>query len=136
MLRTFSYTIVTAMAFVWVLLLLQFVDFSPGSKPQRVSADFQSIFSALRTYKTVAGGYPSTEQSLMALVERPTASPLPRDWMKISKNVPTDPWQNEYRYRFISNESEPGFELLSSGPDGLPDTEDDRSSLNLDDTES
>lgn len=93
------------------------------------SRDFHAISSALKTYKINVGHYPSTEQGLMALVERPAIPPRPKDWVRLSRSVPTDPWLNEYRYRHISEENEPGFELISCGADGILNTEDDKSSL-------
>lgn len=103
--------------------------FQDGAKLAPVKGDFQSISSALKTYKISAGHYPSTEQGLQALVERPTIPPLPEDWVKIADKVPTDPWKNEYRYRSFPEGSPHHFELISNGPDGIEGTKDDRSSL-------
>nr|WP_226895184.1 type II secretion system protein GspG [Luteolibacter marinus] len=91
-------------------------------------SEFQSLSSALKTYKINAGHYPTTEQGLHALVERPTVAPFPRDWVKIAKSVPTDPWKNEYRYHRLPDDDPRGFEIISLGPDGVP-SDDDRSSL-------
>jgi general secretion pathway protein G len=91
-------------------------------------ADFQSIGSALMTYRINAGHYPSTEQGLKALVERPTIPPLPDDWVQVMTKVPTDPWRNEYRYRCFPEGSPQPFELISNGADGIEGTKDDRSS--------
>jgi general secretion pathway protein G len=93
----------------------------------RVKADFQSLGSAIKTYKINAGHYPSTEQGLRALVERPTIPPFPDDWVKIADKVPTDPWKNEYRYRCFPEGSPQPFDLISNGPDGIEGTKDDRS---------
>lgn len=91
-------------------------------------ADFHSIGSALMTYRINAGHFPSTEQGLKALVERPTIPPLPEDWVQIAYKVPTDPWKNEYRYRCFPEGSPHPFELISNGPDGIEGTKDDLSS--------
>lgn len=95
-------------------------------KTMRVKADFQAIGSALNSYKINAGHYPTTEQGLQALVERPTIPPLPDDWVKIWQKVPTDPWKNEYRYRRLHDSSPRPFELRCVGPDGVEGNEDDR----------
>ena len=100
--------------------------FEEGAKLAPVKGDFQSISSALRAYKTIAGHYPSTEQGLRALVERPTVPPFSEDWVKIAERVPTDPWKNEYRYRSFPEGSPHHFELISNGPDGIEGTNDDR----------
>ena len=103
--------------------------FEEGAKLAPIKGDFQSISSALRAYKTIAGHYPSTEQGLQALVDHPTVPPFPEDWVKIAERVPTDPWRNEYRYRCFPDGSPQPFELISNGPDGIEGTKDDRSSL-------
>lgn len=92
-----------------------------------MEADLQSLSSALRTYKINTGRYPSTEQGLQALVERPTTPPLPDDWVQMMTKVPTDPLKNEYRYRCFPEGSPHHFELISNGPDGIEGTKDDRS---------
>lgn len=94
-----------------------------------VRADFSSIGSALRNYKINTGHYPTTEQGLKALVERPTIPPFPDDWMQVMTKVPKDPWGNEYRYRCFPEGSPHPFELIRSGPDGIQGTKDDQSSL-------
>ena len=104
--------------------------FEEGAKPAPVKGDFSSISSALKTYKINAGHFPSTEQSLQALIERPTTPPFPDDWVKIAERIPTDPWKNEYRYRCFPEGSPQPFELISNGPDRVEGTKDDRSLLN------
>jgi general secretion pathway protein G len=99
-----------------------------GAKIQRVKGDFQSISSALKTYQINAGNYPTTQQGLKALVEKPTTTPKPDDWVKIAEKVPTDPWKNEYGYKFPGSKNPALFEIISKGPDGIEGNEDDRSS--------
>ena len=100
--------------------------FEEGAKLAPIKGDFHSFSSALRTYKINAGHYPSTEQGLQALVERPTIPPIPDDWVKLDTNVPTDPWKNEYRYRRLPDSSPRPFELRCVGPDGIEGSKDDR----------
>ncbi len=99
-----------------------------SAKMQRVSSDFVAIGSALEGYKLNAGNYPTTQQGLKALVEKPTSSPQPRRWVQVSKSVPIDPWGNEYRYQFPGSKNASQFEIISNGPDGRPNTDDDISS--------
>lgn len=93
---------------------------------KRARADFQTIQTALQTYKLNTLSYPTTAQGLNAMVNKPT--PSPRSWQKVMDAVPMDPWNNQYMYRFPGkkNPSEP--EILSKGPDGQENTEDDLSS--------
>jgi general secretion pathway protein G len=126
MLRSFSYTFVGFMALLVVLLLLDSIPGGSGAKPQRIKADFQSISSALESYRKTTGNYPTTDQGLMALVTRPETLPEERDWQNIATRVPTDPWKHEYQYRRLPDSSQRPFELRSIGPDGIAGTEDDR----------
>jgi general secretion pathway protein G len=79
-------------------------------------------------YRTANGFYPSTSQGLKALVERPSANPVPRRWSQIMKKMPLDPWDSEYIYRFPGKKNATEPEIISKGPDGLENTQDDLSS--------
>ena len=104
-------------------------DVTETPKSTRVKADFQSIRSGVRSYKINAGHYPSTEQGLKALVERPTIPPLPEDWVQIFDKIRTDPWHRDYQYRLVGEAPHVRFELRSLGLDGIEGTNDDQSSL-------
>ena len=73
---------------------------------------------ALDSYRLDNGSYPSTEQGLTALRERPTQEPVPSNWRGpyLRKSVPLDPWGRPYIYRVQSSE----FELQTLGRDGRP----------------
>jgi general secretion pathway protein G len=101
-----------------------------SAKMQRVDADFNSLGSAIEGYKLNAGNYPTTQQGLKALIERPTTSPQPRRWVKVipKGKIPQDPWGKDYRYAFPGSKNASTFELVSNGPDGIPNNQDDISS--------
>ena len=92
-----------------------------------VDGDFTSIDNALLMYKTTAGGYPSGQQGLKVLVERPASARRGR-WTQILEKVPKDPWNNEYIYKYPGSKNSSRPELISLGKDGLEGTEDDMSS--------
>ncbi len=93
-----------------------------------VDGDFSSINNGLQSYKTNAGHYPSEQQGLKALVEKPSSAPRPRRWTQIMDKVPRDPWDNEYIYKYPGSKDRSRPELISLGKDGLEGTEDDMSS--------
>jgi general secretion pathway protein G len=99
-----------------------------GAKLQRVDADFNSLGSALKTYKLNAGNYPTQQQGLEALVTKPSSTPVPRRWAKIADKVPPDPWNNPYGYKFPGTKDPSEFEIFSMGKDGQAGTDDDLSS--------
>ena len=81
---------------------------------------------ALNLYFTDNGIFPTTDQGLMALVKKPTSSPVPHSWTEpYMKEMPVDPWNNPYNYKRPSEHGNSDFDLWSSGPDGISGSEDD-----------
>ena len=79
-------------------------------------SDIAAIGNALDLYRLDNNAYPSTEQGLEALVEKPSGFPEPRNWRSpyLRKKLPEDPWGNPSQY--LSTDQ--GFELFSYGADG------------------
>lgn len=96
-----------------------------GARETRVYADIQAISVQLKLFEATNGFFPSSEQGLMALVERPASNPKPRQWRQLLERVPLDPWQNEYVYVRPGKKNSNGFDLYSKGPDATANTEDD-----------
>ena len=63
-------------------------------------ADIGSIMQSLNLYRLDNGRYPTQEQGLRALVEKPTTEPIPNNWKGggYMDRVPVDPWGKEYQY--------------------------------------
>ena len=63
-------------------------------------SDLQQIGNALDLYRMDNGHYPSTDQGLEALVDKPSGYPEPRRWNPDGylKRVPEDPWGEIYLY--------------------------------------
>ena len=83
-------------------------------------ADLRSVAASLEMYRLDNRGYPTTEQGLAALTQRPTAQPVPVNWVEggYLPTPPLDPWGNAYLYR-SPTEGAP-YELISNGADGVP----------------
>jgi general secretion pathway protein G len=99
-----------------------------AAKLKQVDADFKSLESALQMYKLNAGSYPTSQQGLKSLQEKPSGTPVPRRWVQVMSKVPLDPWDSPYTYRFPGRKRVNEFEILSKGPDGMENTADDLSS--------
>ena len=95
------------------------------AKDMRVQADTQSISTQLRLYESVNGFVPTTEQGLQALVTKPSTEPVPSRWYQLFKEIPKDPWSNNYIYVAPGRKNPTSYDLYSAGPDRLPDTADD-----------
>jgi general secretion pathway protein G len=62
--------------------------------------DINGLMNALKLYRLDNGTYPSSDQGLQALVKRPEAGDIPRNWKSggYLDKLPKDPWGNEYQY--------------------------------------
>ncbi len=78
--------------------------------------------TALDTYRLDNGAYPTTEQGLQALREKPVQAPVPGSWRGpyVRKAVPNDPWGRPYLYRCPGERNAAGYDLLTFGRDGQP----------------
>ena len=94
------------------------------SDARTTSAETQvALFgTALDNYRLDNGAYPTTEQGLAALREKPTRAPIPTNWRGpyLRKDVPLDPWGKPYIYRSPGERNASGYDLLSLGRDGKP----------------
>ena len=95
------------------------------AKSMRVQADLQEIKTQLQLYEAENGFYPTTEQGLQALVTQPQSYPRPTRWSQLLRELPKDPWGNDYIYRSPGVKNPGGYDLFSAGPDRQPDTADD-----------
>lgn len=86
---------------------------------KRTSAQSQiyQFSSALQTYFLDCGRFPTTEQGLKALWEKPDFFPIPENWNGpyLDREPSNDPWGANYQY--LSSESSP---LPSTVPKNLP----------------
>jgi general secretion pathway protein G len=82
----------------------------------KAAADIQTLDSALELYKLDNFQYPTSEQGLRALVERPRVPPEPRNWRQYVKRLPDDPWQRPYQY--VSPGQRGEFDVFTLGADG------------------
>lgn len=78
------------------------------------------IGTALDNYKLDNGSYPTSEQGLKALREKPVAGPPAANWRGpyLRKDVPLDPWGHPWAYRSPGTRNPNGFDLMTLGRDG------------------
>lgn len=120
--RTTGFTLLELLVVVLILgLLASFVApryFSQigKSEVQVARAQMDAFEKALDQYRLDVGRYPSSEQGLRSLVERPAAE---AKWNGpyLKKAVPADPWGRPYQYRAPGSNGRE-FDLTSLGKDG------------------
>jgi general secretion pathway protein G len=95
------------------------------AKITRAEADIQNLMTQLQMYEVQNGVYPTSQQGIQALVERPAGEPQPRRWRKLLDNVPIDPWGQVYQIQNPGTRGKSGIDLFSAGPDRTPNTDDD-----------
>jgi len=93
------------------------------AKVTAAQTDITNIMSALKIYKLDNGRYPSTDQGLDALVNRPTTGTVPSNWKSYLEKLPNDPWQHPYQYANPGVHGE--IDVFSYGADGQPGGEGD-----------
>ena len=125
-----GFTLIELLVVIVILsILATFVGIRIMSKPEearrtQAQIQIQALENALKMYMLDNGEYPSTEQGLKALVEKPAAGTPPRNWREggyLDKSaVPKDPWKNEYVYLFPGVRNPNSFDLFSYAADGQP----------------
>ncbi len=101
------------------------------SRTETARAQIEMLATQLDLYRLDNGSYPTTEQGLEALWEKPSASPVPGNWRGpySRREIPPDPWGQPYVYRYPGVENPRGFDLLSLGADGQPGGEEEAADI-------
>jgi general secretion pathway protein G len=118
-----GFTLIEIMVVVVILGILAAViipkisDRPEQARRTKAVMDIKSIETALSLFQMDNGFYPSTEQGLQALVDKPTTGRVPGNYKDggYLKKVPLDPWNNPYIY--ISPGAHDDYDIVSYGPD-------------------
>jgi len=99
---------------------------SESARVTAAEADIKGNISlALRLYEVDNGRYPTTQQGIRALLEKPTSSPVPRNWKgPYLEDEPVDPWGNPYQYAHPGTHPPKDYDLYSFGSDGVKSDDD------------
>ncbi len=126
--RRRGFTLIEIMAVVLIMgLLVGIVGYNvfaqvDKARVQTARASMSQLESALELYRLDNARYPTTEQGLEALVQRPATSPEPRNYppggyLKKSGAL-LDPWGNPYQYESPGVRRPHDFDLWSLGAAG------------------
>ena len=87
---------------------------------EKAKADIGTLQQALVMFKINEGRYPTQDQGLKSLIEKPgdlrNPNKYPSSGYINGNKLPTDPWGNDYVYVFPGQNSE--FDIISLGADG------------------
>ena len=103
------------------LVLPRFMGRTEEARRTKATLQIENLEGALKLYKLDNGAYPTTEQGLEALVQKPSTGVVPKNWREggyLEKGkIPEDPWGKPYVYLSpgIKNKD---FDLKALGADG------------------
>lgn len=129
--RQNGFTLLEIMLVISIIVVLLGLAISKMGNPTgfakgvAVRADVQAIGTQLKLYESMNGFLPTTEQGLQALVTQPSTEPRPQRWYQLFKEVPKDPFGNNYIYLSPGRKNPASYDLYSAGQDRKADTADD-----------
>jgi general secretion pathway protein G len=125
-----AFTLVELLLVLVILATLAAIvvpKFSGRTEQAKVTAAITQIANfgvALDAFEVDTGSYPKGKSGLQDLVVQPRDQD---NWKGpyMKGEVPVDPWKNEYIYECPGRHNEKSYDLMSMGPDGRANTDDD-----------
>ncbi|NWF76016.1 MAG: type II secretion system major pseudopilin GspG [Nitrospirae bacterium] len=121
-----GFTLLEVIVVVFILSILaaivapRIIGRTDDARIAEAKVQIKNFETALKLFKLDNGFYPSTEQGLQALVEKPLSGQIPPKYREggylEQKKIPLDPWGNPYVY--ISPGIYGDFDIMSYGADG------------------
>jgi general secretion pathway protein G len=110
--------VVVIMGVLAALVVPKLLNRTGEAKVAAAKVDIANIAQSLKLYKLDNQRYPTTEQGLKALMEKPTTGPAANGWKAggYLEKMPKDPWGNPYQYLAPGVRGE--IDVFSFGADG------------------
>ncbi len=134
--RRAAFTLVEIMIVLAILVLLvamvgpRLLKTQEKADAKITQTQIENLEQALDFYKVDNRAFPTTEEGLAALMQKPADENRAKNWAGPyleEDKVPVDPWGNQYRYEYPgtrgANPDQPA--IWSFGPDGKDNTQDD-----------
>jgi len=112
--------VVVILGILAVLVVPKIMSRPDDARQVAARHDISAILQAMKLYRLDNNFYPSTDQGLAALVQRPTTQPVPNNWKSggYLERLPRDPWGHDYQYLNPGLHGE--IDVFSLGADGAP----------------
>ena len=109
--------VMVILATMAAIVLPKFTGRAKQAKITAAKTQIAQLEVALDAFEIDIGRYPTTTEGLRALVEKPATDS--DGWLQpyIKRDVPTDPWENDYVYKYPGQYNQDGYDLYSMGPD-------------------
>lgn len=117
-----GFTLVELLVVLAILTLLaglvgpRVLNLLGGAKTKTAALQIADVEKALELFKLDVGRFPTTEEGLDALVNKPPSVASGWSGPYIKGGVPSDPWSRPYHYQNTG----PSIEIMSLGADGAP----------------
>jgi general secretion pathway protein G len=122
-----GFTLIEIMVVIVIIGLLaaviapQMLNRVGDARKAKAKQDIQALETALTMYKLDNFNYPTNEEGLKALVEKPN-DPNVKNWRAGGylehQRLPKDPWNNDYQYQYPGTHGD--VDIFSLGADGQP----------------
>ncbi len=107
-------TILVLLAGTAAVIVLKRIE---DGRRTKAIADIAAMENALKLYNADCSEYPTTEQGLQSLREKPTDAPAGWNGPYMEKGIPVDPWGEPYHYTSPGDHNTEGYDLWSTGKD-------------------
>ena len=110
--------VLVIMGVMAALIVPRVVGRVEDSRKVAAKSDIASIMNALKLYNLDNMRYPTNQQGLTALVNKPNIAPIPNNYKSggYLEKLPNDPWGNAYQYVNPGRHGE--IDVYSFGPNG------------------
>jgi general secretion pathway protein G len=119
-----GFTLIEVMVVVVILGILasviipKIMDKPDEARIVKAKQDIRTLESTLEMYRLDNYVYPTTDQGLQALAQKPSANPEPPHWKQYLDRLPVDPWGRPYQY--LNPGSHGTVDIWTNGADGQP----------------
>lgn len=112
--------VVVIIGILAAVVVPRFMDEPDRARAVKARQDIEAIVTALNLYRLDNNVYPSTQQGLEALVDRPSGRPEAANWKEggYLDRLPNDPWGRPYLYLNPGVNSD--IDVWSNGANGQP----------------
>ena len=112
--------VVVIMGILAALVVPKLMGRADDARIAAAKQDISTMMQALKLYKLDNQRYPTTEQGLTALINKPTSGPAANGWKTggYLDKLPKDPWGNSYQ--FLSPGIKGEVDIFTLGADGQP----------------
>ena len=108
--------VVVILSILASLIIPRIMNRPDQARVVKAQQDMRALESALNMYRLDNYHYPTTNQGLQALVNKPAGQPEPANWQQAYLDkLPKDPWSQPYLYLMPGKHGD--FDLFTHGAD-------------------